>query len=241
MNLIKKHEVVAMKKIILFICLISVLFVSACNKTKPIDIKTIDELLQGLSIETNVMTVTSVFYDNQFKMDIVESINMNHSNGIHLHLIISGENTSMERDVQVLITQGYVYTTEGMKKMAHQMDLTDHDILWQFINQYFVYIQKDLYTSNDIHELGQSLIHPTLGKLANSKKLRGQDPNQSEVLENQVRMIEICFSSSRILEVHLRTESLFESTKDKNNYIYGTHYYFGEPPYEDFPNLTLFN
>jgi hypothetical protein len=230
-----------MKKIILIICFLSVLFLSACNQTKPIDQESIHEYLEELSIQTNVMTATSVFYHNQYKMDRIESIDMNHEQDILLHLIISGDYAILERDVQVLITEDYIYTTEEMEKIAHQMDTSNPDILWQFIDQYFVIIQKDNFTSQSVDNLGQSLINPTIGKQAKAKMLRGQDVDQQGVADDQVKMIEIIFSTSSILEIHIKSEYLFKSTKSESNYASGIHYYFGEPPFQAFPNLSLFS
>lgn len=121
------------------------------------------------------------------------------------------------------------------------MDIDNLSDVWQFIENYLVLIQENQYNTLIIKKLALSLLQPRVNISANYNILRGQSSNQSDVPSDQVNMIEIAFTKTSILELHLKREYMFDSTKGQSNYVFGTHYYFGEPPFSDFPSLNDFS
>lgn len=229
-----------MKKVWMLICLFFGLSLFGCNQTKQVTDVEIEKLLKDLTIDQTKLSATSVYEIDGHKIDRFESIDFNYESGIYFHLVISSEKETYNRDVKVYITSTYIYETENMTKVAHQIDLGDEGALWAFIYTYLDLISPIMLNRLDLYRIALVLRNPTLSKTANGSMLRGKSGYQSNHSDDMVDMTEIVFNKKEFLEYHFRLEYLYESTKEKSNYVSGRHYYFKHGPVEAFPSLSLF-
>ena len=221
--------------------LIQLFLLSSCTSGEPVDLETLEEILDNLVINTDSIMVNSIYTEDDINVDQIEMFDMTNRDEIMIHIISSSTNLSLNRDDMIMITSNWVYSTRYMTKTEHHINIYDDVALYAMIGTFTDLIDFNLITKEHISTLARSLDEPILTRISQKYTLRGRILTSERLDDDVVKMCEIIYEDYVLVGLNIQYEHTFRSTMQQSNYISGIHYYFGEEMIGEFPALNTFS
>lgn len=221
------------KVLMLMLCAISFpLF--ACLRTPSTSLDSLTEIFSQMEIEDEKLLINRV----KDGKDRMEFIDLSNKNEVLLH-IIENEGTEMT-DRQLMFTPEWIYDTAGMHKHRNTHTLSSKPDAEALIEQHTTLYEAGRFTNEYLTQLARSLQSPSIHRSGQLHVLKGLDPSMTDPPSGTNAMVEIRYRENRLHEIHFKLEHDFSSTKQKSNYISGTHWYFGSGLFTEFPDKSSF-
>ncbi len=224
--------------------LLVVLFLTSCTLQREIpktDATTLGEIFARLEIQRDQLSVHRTETVGAATVDSVEMAEIASCSRIVVHFVTSSQTPTFAADYMLKVTPEWLYDTRTMKRTPHAFNICTPDGIDAFLASHTRLLDGALHTNASLTELALSLGEPRFHTEGTALILRGSDPSVTNLPDNENAMVEIKYRDGRLLEIHFRHEHDFPATKQKSNYIGGTHYYFGDGLVKEFPPLVDFS
>ncbi|MBE0700156.1 MAG: hypothetical protein IH571_00560 [Acholeplasmataceae bacterium] len=225
-----------MKKILSLMLIVFLTSLSACIKNLPTDPVSLDAVFAEMTIDLSTLMATNLSIQQDYSIDTVIFYDARDSEAVKIHVIVSSENTDMQADFMMMITPLYLYSTKTMRKTTHGINLQDQAAYEAYMLELTEWIDLSFFIPSHLKDLSDTLINHQLTRVQKTYRLEAMVPNFEG---ERVRFI-FELSNKQLKEFHERHEADFESTKQRNNYLYGSHFYFSDEIDIDFPSLFDF-
>lgn len=230
-----------MKKALFVLLLIQLFLLSSCTSGTPVDPETLDDILGSLVVNFDTIMVNSIYSEGNINVDQIEMLDMTNRDAVIIHIIVSSDNISENRDDMFMITSNWLYSTRNMTKTEVQIDTYDDDELFTVINNFTNLVDFDFIKREQIVNLAYSLVDPVLTHSGQRYTLRGRIQTTETLDDDVVKVCEIIYEDHTLIGLNVQYEHTFRSTMRESNYISGIHYYFNEEMIGEFPSLSAFS
>jgi len=212
----------------LFLC-----FGSACQ-SKTLTLDDVMSVLYDIEVDYRRIAAYQTFPD--FEGDDNEILSFKYPLGVYLHK----SNNYQFSDYKLFINTHYFYDTRSMRRIQHNSAILTFDDFKPLLNEHLTVIDFDLLNMTALLSLLASCETPlTYSVHRQTYELRGVlKVNDSD--SSLYKSINLTFSKDKLLNLSIRYEQGFASTKQTSNYLYGTHYDFSDFFDVEFPELDLF-
>jgi len=216
------------------------LSLQGCVRHLDVNSEVIDQAMGPLEVDITHLMATRDGQTAIYELERVEILDLSDLNALLIHIIVSSSITGMNEDYMIMITPEWVYSTKDMTKTVNEIDASDPQGLRTLIYRYTDLIDYDVLSNQPLKSLAETLGEPTLSVVRGVYTLVGTTAFEHSLPEGVLEVAKFIYEDHRLLELHVNRQYDFESTRQRSNYISGSHFYFSDQMPIEFPPLSGF-